>query len=126
MKKKGNEPIQIGDVTQYWDPMFYSVDKRGLKEATVSSTSPKEYPVLVISSGGTFLPDANAKRLRFIRRKKLEDHSFELFRQMTEFKLNAANDYNHGSFAQGKSNIIMKNLQKHLNKFHENLGKIHC
>ena len=95
---------------QFWDPIFCSGDKRGLKEATVMSTNTKRYPFLVFLSGGTLLPDDNLKLFRVFRRKKLEDHYFGLFRHTSEFKLHADGDDNHGSFAQRKSDIIKKTL----------------
>ena len=86
------------------------------------SVNPKRYPILVLSSGDMSLPDTNGKSLRVIRRKKNEDHSFGILSHITKFKFHVAGDDNHGSFAQGKSNIIKKTLQKHLNKLQEEVG----
>ena len=63
--------------------MIFSGDNRGLKETTVVFGNPKRHPILVLSSGDMLLPDANAKILRVIIRKKLEDHSFGLLRRAT-------------------------------------------
>ena len=121
-EEKSNEPMRPVDVAQCWDPMFCSGDEEGLKEVTIMSRNPKRCPVLILSSGDMFPPDANVKRLRVIRRKKLEDHSFGLLRHVTEFKLHAAGDDDHGSFTQGDSETSKKTLLKHWSELQEKVG----
>ena len=39
LHRKKKEPMRPGDVTQHWDPIFVSSDKRGIKEVTVTSVN---------------------------------------------------------------------------------------
>ena len=75
--------------------------------------------MLALSSGDMIIPDANVKRIRVTRRKKLKHHTLGMLRHVTEFKLHASREDNYRSFSQGNSGIIKKTLQKYLNESHE-------
>ena len=75
--------------------------------------------MFVLSSGDALPPDANAKRIRVMRMKKLEGHPLGMFVRATDFKLNVSGEDNHGSFAQGKSVAMKKTSQKNLSCLHE-------
>ena len=122
---KKNEPIRPGDMMQHWDPIFVSGDKRGLKEASVLSVNRKRYPMLILSTGDALPPNTNVKRLKVMRRNKLEDHPFGIFRHVTEFKSHTASIKKAdevGAVNKGKSDMLKNKLQKHLNKLHDKIG----
>uniref|UniRef100_A0A7S2KP02 Uncharacterized protein n=1 Tax=Leptocylindrus danicus TaxID=163516 RepID=A0A7S2KP02_9STRA len=118
---KSNEPIRVGDWITYFSHVFAAGDKRGRRVAEVLEVNPRGNPVLRLDNG-EFLPkDTQVKRIKVIKRKKLEDHPFGIFRPISGFKLRtmARKDPAGKTESERLGNIIQKNLQK----FNDNLKK---
>lgn len=81
-----NEPLRVGDVIEYYSPIFVAGDPRGLREATVLAIDPKkEYP-LVLDNAEYIPNDTSVKRVKVMSGGELVDHP-GIFRPISRFKL---------------------------------------
>ena len=81
-----NEPMRVGDVIQYYSPIFVAGDPRGLREATVLAIDPKKENPLVLDNAEYIPNDINVKRIKVISGGELVDHP-GIFRPIFRFKL---------------------------------------
>jgi len=84
--EKSNEPMRVGDVIQYYSPIFVAGDPRGLRETTVLAIDPKKDNPLVLDNAEYVPNDTNVKRIKVISGGELVDHP-GIFRPIFRFKL---------------------------------------
>lgn len=81
-----NEPLRVGDVIEYYSPIYVAGDPRGLREATVLAIDPKKENPLVLDNAEYIPNDTNVKRVKVMSGGELVDHP-GIFRPISRFKL---------------------------------------
>lgn len=85
-----NEPLQKGDIIEYYHSIFVWGDKRGLYRAEVLGVSPNNpWSVLQLSTGYVMDEEDRVRRVKVMRGGKLEDHP-GIWRQINEYTLVAS------------------------------------
>jgi hypothetical protein len=86
-RTRSNKPICPGDVIQYYDPIYVTGDKQGLREARVLAVNHKDVVPLDLSNGEGIPRSCTLKQIKILKDNVLVDHSNSLFRSMDSFKL---------------------------------------
>jgi len=81
-----NEPIRVGDVIEYYSPIYVAGDPRGLRQATVLAIDPMADIPLVLDNAECIPNDTNVKRIKVKSGGELLHHP-GIFRPIFRFKL---------------------------------------
>jgi len=117
-EEQSNEPIRPGDVIEYYSPIFVAGDARGLRQATVLSTDPKDDMPLVLSNGEGLPTNTKVKRIKVNEGGDLLDHS-GIFRPIYRFKLSKRGTATAADGVAHEAARFTKIMQKNMSKLKE-------